>query len=176
MNNMNKKLVDIIKSLDGCLIAIGIDSDNLLDAIVNNSKLLNVDLLHSVLLKQEQSDTKRKNINIDGLKKNYKKKKVTTIICNYEHIKENMHTFINDSSYITLNTIYIYGNIDDDAELLIDKYLRYGAKIDKKNYKEVKLITVDISNHKYHFIKDMSYRMTDFLDDIRSYLANILTH
>ena len=173
---MNKKLVDIIKSLDGCLIAIGIENNNLLDAIVSNSNLLNVDLLHSVLLKQEQSEAKSKNINIDGLRKHYKKKKVTTIICNYEHIKENMHTFINDSSYVVLNTIYIYGNVDDDAQLLIDKYMRYGAKIDKKNYKEGKLITVDISNHKYHFIKDMFYRMIDFLDDIRSYLTNILTH
>ena len=88
---MNEKLLQIINNLEGSLLGIGFEDNILLDAIENNNSI------HScyLLTKKNPSSKKfnmtkkgrNKKINIKKIKKQFKKKSLDTIICNYEVIK-----------------------------------------------------------------------------------------
>ena len=75
---------------------------------------------------------RNKKINIKKIKKQFKKKSLDTIICNYETIKPFYRSFIPNSIYLNKGTLYIYGN-KEDLQKIKPKYQRYTSliKIDK---------------------------------------------
>lgn len=133
---MNEKLLQIINSLEGSLLGIGFEDDLLLDAIENNNNIYSCYLL----TKKNPSSKKfnmtkkgrNKKINIKKIKKQFKKKSLDTIICNYETIKPFYRSFIPNSIYLNKGTLYIYGN-KEDLQKIKPKYQRYTSliKIDK---------------------------------------------
>jgi len=158
---MNKELIKIIKTFEGNVLGIGI-KENLLEIIDKNEKILNCDILSNEIKTNGKSKKRKlfgnKSININKIRKKYKKKKIDYIICEYETISEYMRKFVKNSVYINKNKLYFYGNVDLDV---IKRYNRYNTKIDIKKYKDSYIVEIDNTKAKNNFIKDFLYLMKD---------------
>ncbi len=169
---MYKDLYSIIASLNGSVLAIGLD-DKLITKINDNNEIIECDNLGYTKLETGKGNGKKaKKIVIRKIKKVYKKKKFDFIICNYEHISKFLNTFVDDSIYLCKGNIYFYGKLD--KELLITKYQRYNTKIDSKDFKDTSIIDVDVRYAKHHFIKSKFYRLTDTINSFIEILGDIL--
>ena len=174
---MNSKVLNIIENLKGSLLAIGLFEENLLDAIEKNDNIETCYLLNKISLTSKKfSMTKRgknKKINIKKIKKQFKKKSLNNIICNYNIIKQFYRSFIPNSIYLTNKKIYIYGQ-REDLKKITSKYQRYTNKIKIEKVDEEYLMEIDTSNTKNSFFKDLIYKIKDFSSDFVDILTDIL--
>ena len=174
---MNNQILKIIKNLKGSLLGIGLNEENLLDAIENNDNIQTCYLLNNISLTGKKfSITKRgknKKINIKKIKKHFKKKSLDTIICNYNIIKQFYRSFVPNSIYLTSKTIYIYGS-KKDLEELKNKYQRYTKNIELNKYDENYLLKINAQNTKNHFFKDLLYKIKDFGSDAANLITDLL--
>ena len=110
---MEKNLKKIIKKAKGSLLGIGIENENLIDAINDNDDINVCYLLESKGKKSGKLSFrgKHKKVNIKKLKKFFTKKRTNTIICNYKYIQKFMRHFVPGSVYINNGKLYIYGKI-----------------------------------------------------------------
>ena len=115
---------------------------------------------------------RRKTININKLRKKYKKKKIDYIICDYNIISPYMRKFVKNSVYINKNKLYFYGNID--TELIKNMYGRYDTKINIKEYKKNYIVEIDNTNSKNNFIKDLYYSIKDTMTYLIEVIGDIL--
>lgn len=165
------QLIKEIKNLNGKLILIGIDDNNLKQEINNNQNIIKADFLYNLEQKTKSKESiKNKEINIKNFKKHFKKKKTETLIYDFEHIQKYLHIFIKDSIYITKSTIYCVCNYDEELSLIKKRYKRYNVKI--SNLSE-KIIKIDVSNsknkpikEKYYYIKDVLFYFIEFASEL----------
>lgn len=174
---MNNQILKIIKKLKGSLLGIGLNEENLLDAIENNDNIQTCYLLNNISLTGKKFNiTKRgknKKINIKKIKKYFKKKSLDTIICNYNIIKQFYRSFIPNSIYLCHKTIYIYGS-KEDLKQLKNKYQRYTKNIELNKYDENYLLKINTQNTKNHFFKDLLYKTKDFGSDAANLITDLL--
>jgi len=156
---MKNELKDIVKKFEGKVISIGL-YEELCDIIEKNDKVLSYDILDN---KTEKKGKRKlfgnKTININKIRKKYKKKKIDYIICDYETIKPYLKKFIKNSVYINKNKLYFYGDID--VNLITKKYNRYDTKINVKKYKNTSIIEIDNTKSKNKMIKEIFYSIKD---------------
>lgn len=163
-NDLNK----IIKTLDGFVLCIGI-SDEIADLIDKNENILNCDILTNDLKKEKNKKTFfNKTININKIRKKYKKKKVDYIICNYDVIKPYIRKFVRNSVYINKNKLYFIGEVDNN--LVKNRYKRYDTII--KEYKNI--IEIDNSKSKSNFIKEIVYSFIDITSSLIEIIGDVL--
>ena len=158
---MYKNLYEIIASMKGSVLAIGLD-EKLATKIDKNDNILKCDILNYESKKDIDSNGKKKKekrINIKKLRKIYKKKKIDYILCNYEHISKYLNTFIKDSIYINKIKLYFYGVVDE--ELIVKRYKRYNTKIEIKKFKDSIIIEIDTTNAKNNILKEFKYKLID---------------
>ena len=169
---MKNELKKILKEISGNVLAIGI-SQELMEVIDKNEKILKCDILSNEVSKEKKwSFFRRKTININKLRKKYKKKKIDYIICDYDIISPYIMNFVKNSVYINKNKLYFYGNVDTD--LIKTKYGRYDTKINIKEYKKNYIIEIDNTNSKNNFIKDLYYSIKDTITYLIEVIGDIL--
>lgn len=174
---MNKKLLEIINSLKGSLLGIGLNDDILLDAIEKNDDIYTCYLLTNISRSGKKfSMTKRgknKKINIKKIKKHFKKKSLNTIICNYYIIKKFQRSFVPNSVYLNNETLYIYGK-KDELEVLKQKYQRYTKDISIEKADDFYIMKINNQNTKNNFFKDTFFKIKDFGSDVIELITDIL--
>ena len=174
---MNEKLLQIINNLEGSLLGIGFEDDLLLDAIENNNNIYSCYLL----TKKNPSSKKfnmtkkgrNKKINIKKIKKQFKKKSLDTIICNYETIKPFYRSFIPNSIYLNKGTLYIYGN-KEDLQKIKPKYQRYTSLIKIDKTEDGYIMKINNQNTQNHFFKDNLFKLKDFGSDTIDIITDLL--
>lgn len=174
---MNKKLLEIINNLKGTLLLVGCQDENLLDATLENDDIGQCYILSNISLTGKKFNiTKRgknKKVNIKKIKKQFRKKSLDTIVCNYETIKQFNRSFVPNSIYLCHETIYMYGSKEDMENAKI-KYHRYTDKIETIKTKEGNLLKINVQNAKNHFLKDTIYKIKDFTSDALELITDIL--
>jgi hypothetical protein len=167
---MNSELKKIINTFKGSVLGIGLDEE-LMDLINKNDAILDCDILsNDINTSQAKKSFKNKSININKIRKIYKKKKVDYIICNYDVILPYIKKFVKNSVYINKNKLYFY-NISDTS-LVKTRYSRYDTKI--KEYKNNSIIEIDNTNSKNNFIKDLFYSIKDSISFLIEIIGDIL--
>ena len=174
---MNKQILEIIKSIKGSLLGIGLNDSELLDAIENNDNIHTCYILSSTSLTSKKFNMskrgKNKKINIKKIKKHFKKKSLDTVICNYETIKQFQKSFVPNSVYLNKGILYIYGE-DEEINNLKLKYERYTNDIEITKYKNQVIMKVNNKNTKNNFFKDNGYKIKDFFSETIEIITDIL--
>lgn len=174
---MNKQILEIIEKLKGSLLGIGLSDENILDAIENNENIQTCYLLNNLSLTGKRFSItkhgKEKKINIKKIKKQFKKKSLDNIVCNFDIIKQFYRSFVPNSIYLCNKTIYIYGR-KQDLEKIKAKYQRYTEKIEIEENEDNCVMKIDVQNTKNYFFKDTSYKITDFATDAIDVITDIL--
>ncbi len=171
---LDKRLVSIIKKLNGNLLAFEIDNKKIIDVIDSNNKITNCDL-YNCWCEEDDSKGKSKRVFITSLRKRYKKKGNDYIIAFIDNMDKYFKTFIKDSIYINKKDIYLYTyNKEYDLDLIIKKYKRYNVNIEIINLKNGCILKISTSNAKNNRIKDFYYYVYDLLIDIIDSITDIL--
>ncbi len=174
---MNKQVLEIIEKIKGSLLGIGLEDETLLDAIEENENIKTCYLLSNLSLTGKRFSItkhgKSKKINIKKIKKQFKKKSLDNIICNFDIIKQFYRSFIPNSIYLCNKTIYIYGK-KQDLEKIKPKYQRYTNKIVIEESENDSVMKINVQNTKSHFFKDASYKIVDFASDSIELITDIL--
>ena len=158
---MKNELKKIIKTFSNNLLFIGITED-LLEDIDKNNNILNCDILSNDAKENRKGKFfGGKSININKIRKKYKRKSIDYIICNYDVIFPYIRKFVKNSVYINKNKLYFYGNVDLDLIKL--RYSRYNTEIDIKKYKNGYIVKVDNIKSKNNFIKELFYSIKDII-------------
>ena len=174
---MNKKILEIINNLKGSLLGIGLNDDQLLNAIEKNDEIHTCYLLTNISKTGKKfSMTKRgknKKINIKKIKKHFKKKSLNTIICNFDIIKWFQRSFVPNSVYLNNGMLYIYGQ-KEELENLKLKYQRYTKDINIEKAGDKYIMKINNQNTKNNFFKDTLFKIKDFGSDITELITDIL--
>lgn len=174
---MNEELKKIVKKLEGSLLTIGINEENILDEIEKNDNIHTCYTLTNISLTGKKYNMVRKGrnkkVNIKKIKKVFKKKKLDNVICNYDTIKQFYRSFIPQSIYINKGKLYIYGN-KKDLDILKSKYERYTKDIKIKEKGNNFILIINNENTKNNFFKDLGYRLIDFKNDALDLITDLL--
>lgn len=166
----NKFLESNIKKMEGNLLAIGIEDNNLLQTINKNDKILNCDILSNNLTKGKNGKSGKK-FYLSKLRKKFKKKRIDNLICDYDTLEEYLKTFIKDSIYITRGTIYFCTN---NPEIIKKKYRRYLVGINEVKCTDKYVIIIDASKAKNNKIKEFIYQVIDSIVLIIDAITDLL--
>lgn len=158
---INEFLNNVIKKIDGNLIAIGINNEQTIKLIEKNTKITECNLLDCINIDDEETG-KIKKIKVRKLRKKFKKNKTNYIIYNIDSVKEFKEKFVYDSIYLCNKDIYLYDSNNNNLESVIRRYNRYSSvetvkcndgmvlKISKT--KEITKINELLNNIKNNFI------------------------
>lgn len=172
MKKITNSLIDQIKQMNGRLLGVGIKNPKVLDQIHENSKIISCDLLDELEKGTSGSSKgkKIKKINLNQIRKQYKKKQINFLIVDEKMIQD-VKTFVKDSIYIT-NTKIIY-ILDDDSKIE-KKYKRYKTKIEMLECLDGKLLMVDVTKAKNNKIKEFFYEILDYFLLLEEWITNLL--
>ena len=166
-----------IKKLQGSVLGIGIQDENMLKAIDKNKKIVFCDLLLSKDIDdndEEGSSTRFKQIKFKKLKKYYKKNKIDTTIVNFESILPYHRSFIKNSVYITNKNIWLYSKEESEfLSIYIKRFERYNIELKKENKQNEVLYILNLENKKNYRFK-MFYYIYDLLYDIANFISDLL--
>ena len=162
--NIEKELSKLLKAVEGRILLIGLGGNNFNKIILNNDKILSCDIfcLNSASSSKKKSKGEinqsfDREIALRDIHKEYKKKDLDYIFCDIEVIKKEINYFIKNSLYLCHNRIFIYGNIVDyDIETLVERYEKYGIKINIKEKDGIYILEV-IVGEEYKRIKSKWY-------------------
>lgn len=168
---MNNELKKIINTFNGHVLGIGID-DKLSNLIKDNKCVQELNVLGGVSKGNGKYRKNGKTIRIKKIRKYFRKKDISFIICNFESIEKYLNTFVKDSIYLNNFKIYYYGQ--GDSDILVKKYKRYDVKIDLNKKKDYFILEIDTTKAKNNFVKEILYRIIDFFDRIIEIIGNIL--
>lgn len=176
---MEKFLLTKIKSMQGSLIGIGIESEKIKKAIQNNNGIETCYLLEETSSnfnkKKLKLKEKGRTINIKKIRKTFKKKRIDNVICNYQTVKPFLKTFVRDSVYINKGYLFIYGT-KEELEDLKNRYQRYTTNIQLTEEKDSAVLIIDNRNTKNNRLKDMGFWWKDTGTSIADFLTLILVN
>ena len=98
MKKEDKRLYNIIKKLKGNVLIIGIEDEQLLDAINKNLNIVHCNMLNAITNISSESKKKKgikKNFQIKKLRRKFHKKKIDDILCNIDDIYPYLKTLCN---------------------------------------------------------------------------------
>ena len=174
---MNEEILNIVNKMKGSLLGIGITDTAILDAIEKNNDIHTCFILSNLSLTGKKfSMTKRgrnKKVNIKKIKKQFKKKSLDNIICNYDIIKQFQRSFVPNSIYLNNGYLYIYGS-KTEIENLKQKYQRYTNDITINETKDGFIMKVNNQNTKNSFLKGTLFKIKDFASDALEFITDLL--
>ncbi len=167
MKKEEKKLYSIIKKLQGNVLIIGVEDEQLLVAISENPNISKCNLLNAItnnFKERKKMRGRKKNFQIRKLRKKFHKKKVDDILCNIEDIYPYLKTFVKDSVYINRGKLYFYGEKGKyDLEKTLRKYKKYQAKVEQKFEGNYFFITISNEHSKTNKLKDIWFSISEFM-------------
>ncbi len=167
MKKEEKKLYNIIKKLRGNVLIIGVENEQLLDAISKNSNILKCSMLNAIVnnsKKEQKEKGRKKNFQIKKLRKKFHKKKVDNIFCNIKDVYPYLKTFVKDSVYINRGKLYFYGEKGKyDLEKMIVKYKKYHAKVEQDFEGNYIFVTISNEHSKTNKLKDAWFSISEFM-------------
>ncbi len=167
MKKEDKRLYNIIKKLKGNVLIIGIEDEQLLDAINKNLNIVHCNMLNAITNISSESKKKKgikKNFQIKKLRRKFHKKKIDDILCNIDDIYPYLKTFVKDSVYINRGKLYFYGEKGKyDLEKTIIKYKKYHAKVEQNFEGNYFFITVSNESSKTNKLKDIWFSISEFM-------------
>lgn len=170
---IEKELTNQIENLKGKLLVIGTFSDKIIDSIEANENIIFCDIL-SNNNNSDSTDTKSKNnsyIKVEELKKKYKKKKITDIICDYNDVEICFPIFFKDVFSIFNNNLYLY--IKKDKSTNLEKNLNK-LSINYEKKEDSNYFLYIIKNKKISIIKSNLIYLQNKLEVIIEMLSNIM--
>ncbi len=176
LSKINQTLLKIIRKLEGKLVVIGSINDELLEAIDQNKKIVDSDLLieNNLIKKAQKNSIINKTIYIKNLKKFYHKNKVDYIIANYESILPKMNYFITTSVYINKREIYLFSYNDIDIEFVAKQFNYFSAEtsvIEVSDGCLIKIITSEASSNR---AQNIVYYIYYYFYKLFEYISNFL--
>lgn len=177
MKKEEKKIEQIIRSVAGNVLVIGLWEERLITLLEENDKIVNCNMLNVISSKaNEQKKIKQKRkFNIKSLRKKFHKKQVDYIICNMSDIYPYINTFVKDSIYINRKKLYFYGERKIyELDKMIKKYKKYHAKVEQKFEGDYFFITISNEISKTNKIKDLWFSICDFLKLLYDTIGDIL--
>lgn len=172
-----KEIHKIINCVSGNVLAIGVDN-KIIKKLEQNDRIENCNLLDCEMPITKEKNTKKqkgKKIRIKKIRKIFKKKKVDFIICNINHVKKYLKTFIKDSVYINKDMLYIYDIKDENLqEELTKKYKRYNVKIEIIKDENDIILKIDNKKSKTNVFKDFIYLIIDNFFCVIDIISDIL--
>ena len=156
-----------IRKLKGNLLLISND-EKLMNLIEKNKNITESYVLSNISSsKKVKLKFKNKKIQINKIRKYFKKKSIDNIIVDYSLIKKYISCFVKNSIYLNKGNLYFY-NLDEDIDY---KYKRYNVEIEKnKNF-----MKIDNTKSKNNFIKDNYYIFKDKKDKLLDILSDFIT-
>ena len=156
-----------IRKLKGNLLLISND-EKLMSLIEKNKNITESYVLSNISSsKKGKLKFKNKKIQINKIRKYFKKKSIDNIIVDYSLIKKYISCFVKNSIYLNKGNLYFY-NLDEDIDY---KYKRYNVEIEKnKNF-----MKIDNTKSKNNFIKDNYYIFKDKKDKLLDILSDFIT-
>lgn len=174
-----KEIYKISKCVSGNVLAIGVDN-KIINNLEQNERILNCNLLDCKIpltCGNSKKNKKGKKIRIKKIRKVFKKKKVDFIICNINHVKKYLKTFIKDSVYINKDMLYLYEVENKELqEELIKKYKRYNVEIEIINEENSTILKIDNKNSKTNIFKDFIYLIIDNFFAAIDIISDILSN
>lgn len=171
-----KFLIDEIKKMEGSVLAIGIKDQKVINALEKNDKIVECNLLDSVI-KKSKGTGKKKKITLKKLKKIYKKRKADYVIGNIETLQTSMRLFIRINVFVNSKKTYLFGTEKlYDSDKLKHRYSRYtkGIELQKKN--EQYIMILDHSHSKNNKVKEFFYSIIDCIVDGLDLFSDVLTN
>ncbi len=176
---MNEQITKIIKSLSGTVLTIGIGSSY--DYVIENNKAIKESyVLEKIGRKIKGQDkglynNKKKNINLNKLKKIFKYKKIDFVLCDYEVIKGYLRHFIRNSIYITRKDIYFVGDAKTTSiDELAYRYNRYGIKTNIECDNNLFIFKAIINDNNTIWYKSIVYYFRDLGYDILELIGDVM--
>ena len=156
-----------IRKLKGNLLLISND-EKLMNLIEKNKNITESYVLSNISSsKKGKLKFKNKKIQINKIRKYFKKKSIDNIIVDYSLIKKYISCFVKNSIYLNKGNLYFY-NLDEDIDY---KYKRYNVEIEKnKNF-----MKIDNTKSKNKFINDNYYIFKDKKDKLLDILSDFIT-
>lgn len=176
MKKEQKKLLQLIQSIEGDVLAVGITEPYLVEAFEKNEHIHKCYFLNSI--SNEQGETKRKklrkNFSIRNLRKRFHKKKIDYMICNIEEILPYQKTFIKDSVYINKKKLYFYGSSKLELDQIWKRYTQYKAKVEHEKIGNTCFITISNEHSKTNKVKDICFSIKDILRTLYDTIGDLL--
>lgn len=171
-----KKLLPIIKNLNGNVLIIGNLDEKLKKELEKNQKITTCNCMSSITKgKKIRGKEKGTTLNIKKIRKKFHKKKVDYIICNIEEINCYFKTFIKDSVYINKQKIYFYGEKNKyELKNVKKRYQQYGAEIEEEQFGNRFLLTIHNEKSKTNKFKDIWYFICDSIIWLYEMIGDIL--
>lgn len=171
---MIEEIKKIIKSLEGSVVAFGFKTEKFNSILNSNAKITTFDVLDGITKKRKEEKGKQKTININSLRKKYKKKRINTILIDVDVMDKYMIYLIKETIYIGKDKIYLFGS-NENVEKYLTKYKRYNIISEEKEYNNKLIAKIDITGAKNKKIKDQLYIIKDKLDSFLAIITDILT-
>lgn len=177
--NHEKQLIELVKTIKGNLIGIGIDSKMVLETIEKNDQIDNCHLLDSIETTPIDGKKKRtKSLKVKKFRRKFKKKRTDIILCRIGSIDKYWKYFIRDSVYMTKGQVVYYGTKEEltlEKEEFIKRYQRYPkTEVKFVEDKEGLMIYVKMNDAKTHRIRDFFYLIRDTMYNITQLLGDYL--
>lgn len=177
---MYKALLEIIKTIEGNILCVGVDN-KLLDGFWKNNlaSVYTIDKAErglGISKGKKRRTNSGKTINIKKLYKYFKKDSIDGIFCNIEEVSDYLKYFVRDSIYLNKKEIYIYGRKEIiDVELLKKRYQRYNSKIEIKEFKDSILLIIHNEEVRINWFKSKIFFIRDTVYNFIEFVSNVLT-
>lgn len=179
---LKEYLSELFASLTGKAIVIGVKDKKLLKILEDSKILKQCHFLNSESpfeqKKSKWSLRRHANISVDKFRKIFKKKRISTIVCDIKEMKHLLKTFAGDSVYICKGKIYYYGTSKKqlDIPLLKEKYHHYKVTYEEVELKNAYVLIIDVSKAKTNRLKQLWYRAKELFNSTGDAISDFLVN
>ena len=178
---LKKYLKELLQSLTGTVILIGIKDQTLLTMMKESKQIKQCYFLNAnskeAQKKARWSLRRHANIPISKFRKRFKKKRIDTIVCDVREMQNLFSIFVKDSVYICKGKIYYYGSKRNlDIPMLKARYSRYQVTFEELDLKDSHVFVVDVSKAKYRYHRELWYKGKDILHQASELASDFLVN
>ncbi len=176
MKKEEKRMLQLIQTIEGNVLAIGISDPIIIEAFEKNDRIEKCYFLNTISNESGKAKgrKKRKNFSMNRLRKKFHKKKIDYIICNIEEMIPHMNTFIKDSVYINRKKLYFFGPNQLKYSKIWKRYQQYHAKIEHEKIGNSYLTTISNEHSKTNKMKDIYFLIHDCLKKMYDVIGDLL--
>lgn len=169
---VNNFLNKTVKEIEGNLLGIGIDNQQILNSISKNKNIRVCNLLDSVSKEIGKGKTHNK-VKISKLRKKFKKKKNDYMIINLDTVRPFIKKIVPDSIYLNKKYLYIYDKNLTNLDNIKKYYSRYDKALEEIKCKDGIILKI-CTNCNTNFLKEFIFKISNFIYDIFNLITELL--